>query len=494
MRLCAVIPDEGWGDSAGVRIRYGRIGKALRDLGHELEIRPIDSFSSKENHRADVYVISKCHDRRAPLLAALMRGRGARVGVDVFDDYYSDRADARFVHLRNWFRSIVPEIDFLLCATEPMAERLARLAPDLPCHMMNDPGTPIDPDALAAGLTRRIAEAKLGGHVSVAWFGIGDNPHFPVGLEDLAAFAWVLDRLRSGGWTVSLDVLTNRRALTCERLQMLARLPLPARLEQWSEEREAALLGRAQVAFLPVNGQDFSVAKSLNRAVTALSHGAQVLSAGYPLYRRLDALVYRDAGELFADLAEGRPRLRPETVPDLQRALARLGDPAAEARGLLDFLRGLEAGRPGTQCRAVLHGPHSTAALHKSVQRLGGLSVSGPGTRLRVHFDVEPVPAPGGGVQVHLSPRAVALLRAELRDAAQVRTLPDGRTVSVLELPEKAWPESGTGAPLVRAIELGRHGPGFDAMQALMAEMFGPTRLYLSEPRLPMPEPEAAGV
>ena len=129
MRLLVVTPSAEWLSSAGARIRYLRLQAAFGAAGVDLQLRPVDSLSDGALPQADMAWFTKCHDRRAPILASLLRTQGTRVGVDVFDDYYSDNADPRFVRQRDWFRRIAGISDFLLCSTPPMAERLARLAP-----------------------------------------------------------------------------------------------------------------------------------------------------------------------------------------------------------------------------------------------------------------------------------------------------------------------------------------------------------------------------
>jgi hypothetical protein len=185
--------------------------------------------------------------------------------------------------------------------------------------------------------------------------------------------------------------------VTADALAALHRLALPFEIDEWSEPREATLLDRCTACFLPVNAQSFSVVKSLNRAVTALTAGTQVLSAGYPLYESLGEFIYRDAGQLLADLEDRRPLLRPETLESFDQLMESYASPTAEAYKLSAFLQKFSP-RPTTQMPhlAVVHGPYSTRGAHLFVQSMGGLSVASPFARQQLPYDLRFILRPNG--------------------------------------------------------------------------------------------------
>ena len=256
-----------------------------------LEVTPIDRLVSESKFPADAYVFVKCFGSKAIILAAHLHGLGKQVGHDLFDDYFSQYDDARLAYYRGWLSLAAAHSDFVVCTTERMREVAERYFPSARVLMAPDPYLPFDAARLAARLTAKTARMDRSKHIQAVWFGIGDNPFFHVGLHDLAAHAGDLARVRRLGWQVELKVLTNSRALSADGLALLRAIPLPVTIEEWSEAAEIEVLGASDVAFLPVSGQSFSRAKSLNRAVTALCAGCQVLNAGYPLYAELDEVV-----------------------------------------------------------------------------------------------------------------------------------------------------------------------------------------------------------
>lgn len=423
MKICVIISSDEWRGTAGVRIRYNRLQPVLEQAGHSLELVAIGDFTTPDSVDADVFVFSKTHDMRAVVLAHALHARGHRVGIDLFDDYYSQGHNARFVHLRRWFRSILPALDFAMCSTTKMGQRLRRLAPNLPWQIVNDPFGTLSTSAIARNTADAAARARANKHLSVGWFGIGDNPHFSLGLDDLFAFSGELLAARRAGYSVELNLLTNLRSMTDARMEMLARLPVPYSIEEWTQEREAALIARSTLCFLPVNAQPFSVVKSLNRGVSTLTGGSQILSAGFPLYDLMEDFVYRDITTFITDLEADKLRLRADTIPDLEALMVRYGSAEHEAEGLVSFLSGLplppvvQAPRPV----AVVHGLNPVGVVHKALPRLGALSVASPNSRRTLNFDIAPEPhAKSGPMILTLSEAGLGALREPLRAQAKL--------------------------------------------------------------------------
>lgn len=419
MRIGVLLPSEQQKNQAGVRIRYLRIQAAMARLGCSLELINIQDFTSRATFVHDLYLVSKCYDARAVVAAHMLRSLGKPVGVDLFDDYFSQVADSRFVRLRHWLKALLALSSFVLCSTPAMRQVAHQYAPALPVHVMNDPATPTEIPALADALRRKVEFARENRCLDLAWFGMGDNPNFPVGLEDLVAFGGELAPLRGRGYQINFTILTNRRALTQDSLAALKRLPLAYRIEEWSEEKEQSLLASSLLCFLPVNGQSFSTVKSLNRAVTALSAGTQVLSVGYPLYEVFSDLIYRDARDFMADLSRGELRLREKTLPLLARRLGEYADIDRESAALATFLGSIHGpARPAPLKGgvAVIHGKETLGDIHKFTQRMGGLSVASPFTTANLHFDLCFTFSEGGaGFDVRISAKKSAALPAEAR-------------------------------------------------------------------------------
>lgn len=382
MKLQVFVRSAAWLETAGTRIRYQRLQSELARLGCACAIDPISSVREGLKLGADVYLFSKCHDAGALMMADMLREAGALVGFDLFDDYISGQESLTFGQ-RAFQRGLRGRVDFMLCSTPQMALAARAYDQTTPVHVLNDPVETFAPGDLARLLQAKLDRARTTRRLDVVWFGQAGNPLFPVGLSDLIAFGDRLGGLARAGWQLQLQVLTNDNGLDPETLAGLRQLPVPVELRNWSLDRERAALQQAALAFIPVNYQPFSTAKSLNRAVTALSHGAQVLSPGYELYADLDPFIYADEEDLSRDLDKGILRLRPETTGALTETFSRIADPAAEAVAFVSFLNGLPPGsvqRPVRQrrLRAILHGAETVPATGGLCRALGWLSLASP--------------------------------------------------------------------------------------------------------------------
>lgn len=483
MKICVLIPSEDYRQQAGARIRYGRTSPRLDELGHELTLQEIGTFDPRHSDH-DVHLISKCYDARALICATVLRDRGKIVGVDLFDDYFSQFADSRFVRFRSWLSRLLDLADFAMCSTPTMTSVVRSYREDLPVHVMNDPAPEKRPADIEAVLDRKLADAHDSRTLKLAWFGIGDNPYFPVGLSDLAAFGGVLNQLRFSGWTVKLKILTNARALTAAGLVQIQRLAVPFEIEEWSEIGEQAALDESLISLIPVNGQNFSIAKSLNRAISGLTHGCQILSAGYPLYDALAPLVYRDIDELIGDLSARHLKFRKETVPVYNERMAELASSGSEAQKLSAFLQQVvrsNASTDGVTPRniAVLHGVTTNGAVHALAQRIGALSVASPFCGARLHYDAIFQPSEVGHLTLYVGERALDRLKSDFKKNGTPTIVHDHRYWRASSAPT---PASGSDRFLTApTIGVSSYTPVMDRMQDMIADVFGPCRFILSE-------------
>ncbi|NKX45343.1 hypothetical protein [Roseicyclus persicicus] len=445
----------------------------------------IDELRASAVPKGDIFLFCKCQDIRSILMAEALRAKGKRVGVDIFDDYFSQTGDMRLSHIREWMREMIARVDFLLCATDTMKARLGQMAPDLPIHRMNDPFDAFEPERVARSLVERLQRVHVTGQINVAWFGTGDNPYFPVGLDDLCDFGEVLAGFRRRGFRANLRVLTNTRAMTPARLARLGRLPLSPMIEEWTLEGEEHLLSDSFVAFLPVGSQSFSTAKSLNRAVTALTRGAQVLTVGAPIYEALEPFHYRTTDELVDDVLRGTLRLRPQVLPSLSASFARMSDPANEAAELADFLERVSpfpTPRTLDDVVIVLHGAGDGAKQHKFAQRSKMFSVASPFQTAPMNFDLKFVPDGTGEIVAVISDRMSKVLESEAQK--MLRPWPSDGPITFHGLSLGAVPGLCLSMHHV-AEKLAAYDLGMRTAAAILQRLIPDARIVISETTAP---------
>ena len=396
MKICIVIQSDAFRASAGMRIRYDRFRECLSDPDVTIDDMTSADLAAAGSFDHDVYIFCKTFDTPALLLARRIRAAGKIVGQDLFDDYFSQHDDPRLARFREWLADMAPVTHFAVCSTPRMVDVLQPYMPGIRITSIDDPIVGFDTAKVASLAATKAARARETNRIEVVWFGIGDNPYFPVGLHDLIACDAELAALQQLGWQVLLRVVTNRRALDGGGADLLRRLSVEFEIIEWTEEAETEALQRATLAILPVSGQSFSRAKSLNRAVTALDGGCQVLSVGYPLYQRLDSFIYRRGDDFHADLTSDRLRVRPATIDALNAMLESLASPREAVDAFVREARLAVSGRTQKAKSApaaapticLIHGRNSTIGIHKAVSAIKGLSIGTPFTRAAWNFPV----------------------------------------------------------------------------------------------------------
>lgn len=440
MRVCVVTPSKSSSASAGVRIRYDRLRAAAPYA--DITIAPIGTFDSKPTLVHDAYVFVKTYEANAYILAHRLRQMGKLVGVDIFDNYFTQTWDSRLTHQRAWLATMGEIVDFVLCSTQPLERALRELIPGKPVAVIDDPSPAFDTRSIVDSLNKKQAEVLATRSLRVLWFGVGDNPYFPVGLRDLVAFGGELDRLNRDGWSAELKVLTNTRSLSVAGLNLIKRLPIPFMIEEWTPQAEERELAESQICFLPVNGQEFSRMKSLNRAVTALVAGCQVLSGGYPLYEPLSSFIYSSASAILRDLENRSLVVREETVPALTKRLDELASPRRAAEAFFSFLEDIRAStsrnassESGLASRdvsakssvrsfitgfaqdlGIIHGAKPDQGVHNLIRALGGISVKGPFCQKDWNFHVRFELPRTGSLRILIAETLADLVAPDLRE------------------------------------------------------------------------------
>lgn len=482
MKLIVLVPSEEYRTYAGARIRYGRLAPELQRAGIHLQLEEIGYFSADRDDY-DALLISKCHDARSLVVAAIASRRGKLVGLDLFDDYFSQVEDSRLIRFRRWLEELIPNLSYAVCSTPLIGRILTNIRPDLPVHVANDPAPDFNARTLKSVLDAKLSVARDTRIIRFAWFGIGDNPHFPVGLSDLDAYSDAFRSLADRGWTLTCTVLTNGRALKVDALARLNSLPITTGVAEWTEENEHDLLARSFACFLPVNAQNFSAAKSLNRAVTGLSAGCQILSVGYPLYKPLHDFVYRNPSVFLDDLQRGSMRHSSGRMDEFLVSMSSIGSAEGEAQALVDFLSSAPVSPVQETTRLVLiHGQATNGAAHKLVQAAGGLSIASPYCATPLGFDVT-FRGKTGAIEMVLTEKAAKLLPEQARERLQSQARTSERKLFVLRADDEATSQ----APMEKEVEesipsqLASYDHTMKHIQRRMSEEFGPCRFLISE-------------
>jgi|694.fasta_scaffold23559_7 hypothetical protein len=337
-----IIPSKDSEQSAGVRIRYIRLKPYFKERGIDLYLEPITTLSAESIKGKDLLIISKVFNAESLNLMAHCNSQRILVGVDLFDDYFSDEGLAPFEYHREWLRHAALLSDFFICSTDNMKSVCSEYINKGCIHQINDTKDPLVSWNIGKRLLKEKAERRAKTkQLKIVWFGIGDNPYFEVGIRDLYAYSNSLLRMRGLVEEISFNILTNKRALDPNNLPLIAHLPIRTELSLWSESSETAALKEADIAFMPVSHQKFSVVKSNNRCMTALTYGCQVISTGFPLYEEFNDYIYQNSSQFLADIESNTFKLNEKSLEKLEEYCKSFLNPRHEVRNFSTFLNSL---------------------------------------------------------------------------------------------------------------------------------------------------------
>ena len=114
--------------------------------------------------------------------------------------------------------------------------------------------------------------------LTILWFGNHGAPHARFGMLDLLEIRDALEQI-ARELPVQLVVVSNSREKFDKHIQPLA---IPTVYVPWSSEAVAHWLDKARVVVVPNTRDPFSICKSANRTVHALTHGVPVVATSTP--------------------------------------------------------------------------------------------------------------------------------------------------------------------------------------------------------------------
>lgn len=132
---------------------------------------------------------------------------------------------------------------------------------------------------------------------TILWFGNHGAPHARFGMLDLLEFREALETVAKS-FDVELIVISNHRAKYEEHIRPLQ---IPSRYFEWTSQLVDQWLDKADVVVVPNTLDEFSICKSANRSVMAVSRGAPVVATPTPALNPLAPHIH--TGDTLAGLS-----------------------------------------------------------------------------------------------------------------------------------------------------------------------------------------------
>ena len=282
---------------ASTRLRCLRVMAALREQGLDAGL-----FAPEEAAPA-VLVLNKRYDARSLARARAMQAVGTKLVLDLCDNHFyccppspiwRQRADV--------LRAAVSTVDAVTVPTIALADVVHAECPDAPLvHVVGDPMEPAFIPSPGARWRHLVDELKLlrlqhrlqrtrgEGALLLVWFGNHGSENAEGGMLDLLRIREPL-RSMAARRGLSLTVISN----SGDKFVALAReLGIPCYYLPWTAGTFSRAAALHDIALLPIGINPFTVCKSNNRVVTALTHGLAVVADPIPSYREFegDAII-----------------------------------------------------------------------------------------------------------------------------------------------------------------------------------------------------------
>jgi glycosyltransferase involved in cell wall biosynthesis len=339
----------------------------------------------------DVLILVKTFTAESVMLAQACKARNIPVLLDLCDNIFVEGYGKRNA-LEN-FLEIARVASAMVVTTEPLAASVRDHLPGLPVHVIPDGlltpelveqgsvkiqrATPSSPTAAArqgqwldhlralllrlkapfsgrsnarhkslANLPSHSGQAQPGA-LQLLWFGNHGAPYARFGMLDLLDIREALETIAQE-FPVELVVVSSHQGKYAEHIAPMA---IPSRYLPWSNEVVEQCLVEASVVLIPNSLDPFSLAKSANRSVHALTRGVPVVATRTPALVPLAGSIEMDG------FVAGLRRYLNDREAGQQDV--------AQAQRLIDRNYGVEV--IGALWCSVLHGvqhavPHSDAA------------------------------------------------------------------------------------------------------------------------------------
>jgi glycosyltransferase involved in cell wall biosynthesis len=271
-------------NTASTRYRCFHIARVLAQWGVEQSFFTDPDVASASLPQIDALIIVKQVEPDLMELVAAANEQNRPIFLDLCDDLLHERHPRNVggVH-RMVFNGIAPLLAGVVTPTSTMAQRVRGYAGsvELPVHVIPDIAETEDLFYETAEFATRKPQARPAApssssnkqRKSVVWFGTSGGIHSNFGIASLLP---AMPALRAVNEQIPIElVLVSNKEATVDAV--IRPFDVPTRYEPWSPETVYAELSRADAALLTTGDDDFSVTKSANRALQALSAGVPVV-------------------------------------------------------------------------------------------------------------------------------------------------------------------------------------------------------------------------
>lgn len=278
---------------AGTRLRMLKPAARLTEMGVSVEtgnqICPVKCY--------DAVLFSKSYGKEAIELAYKARAGNVPVIYDICDNVFEGKQSVKAARRAAGVRKMLALADHSVFTTDVLRQQIINAVPLMQhcTHIIPDGLDYFDPARhFESGGARRDYDrledflSRHDGALRCIWFGKNQGKksgmvHLHHAVRELEAFA--------ARHPVTLTVVSNDRM----RYWLESRQwRVPHHYLDWRADSFGAVLSRHEVAIIPVERNNYTIGKTINRPATALLAGLGVVGDAIPAYEELRAYIPLD--------------------------------------------------------------------------------------------------------------------------------------------------------------------------------------------------------
>lgn len=292
---------------ASVRLRLLIPMEALRKLDHDVRL-----LTGELPADAGLVIFSKSLSPEAVAIAEQAAASRRPIIYDICDNVFEKPSrDEQDEGRKQRVRRMMELATVVTCGTRPLADLLAREVPVIAGKTEIVPDTLDEPtrgepaslkDRIRLWSLRRFLRRHAGA-LHLVWFGKCKKGY--AGIEHLDPMVRLLETLPLPR-PATLTVISNRRKIY---RRSASKWRIPKFYLPWSLATFDTALRLHDVAIIPVDRNDYTVGKSINRPATALMAGLGVIADPIPAYEELEPFIYLgDWARGLTEYSQSEPR------------------------------------------------------------------------------------------------------------------------------------------------------------------------------------------
>ena len=282
---------------ASVRYRCLLPLESLKKKGVNIEL-----FQEKFLSKYDVVLFSKLYDHKNQIIAQELRRKGTKTILDLCDNHFYNPFDLpAYTTAKTNMLQMLDIVDEVVCSTDALAEIIMHEAnlDKLPTVI----GDPIEslPSIKEKAVKQEAWVKKIfsvkNTHNSLPillWYGSHGSPNAPSGMSDILSIEKILNKIYVDH-PFELVVASNNKK---KYVDLIEPMSIPTRYVEWEHSNFKNVLKSANGVIIPITVNPFTICKTNNRLIIALSHGVPVVADSIRSYEEFRPYCYLDDWEI----------------------------------------------------------------------------------------------------------------------------------------------------------------------------------------------------